>query len=433
MARGIEPSRRELLAGAAALGGGALVGSCAENTMTSSSDEFEARFADRIAALPDRSGEVAPISDAERAARLDRIRAELARRELDALVLEPGPTLQYLSRVSWGRSERLFALVVTTEGDSFWIVPAFEAPRGRSAIADGGGPGTKVVAWDEHEYAYAPLARELVARGAKRVAVDHQARVFVLEGLARTGQFEVTSAREVVAAVRGKKDTHEIQLLRLANELTQSAIATVATWLEPGLTDREMGTLFRRVQGRLGLNGVWVLPLLDDLAALPHGRPAGRVLEPGSRILVDTGGSLHGYQSDNTRSWVFGADPDAEFTSGWQLVREAQVAAFETIRPGARCGDVDRAARAVIDAGGFGAGYEAFAHRLGHGIGMEGHEDPYFDGGSEVMLEPGMTFSDEPGIYLPGRFGIRIEDCVVVTETGADHFGSWQSSPAAPI
>ncbi|MEX1025996.1 MAG: Xaa-Pro peptidase family protein [Planctomycetota bacterium] len=423
-----QPTRRELLTLAA---GGAAVGcSPVTNRDTHTADDDE-RFAARLRALPDRSNEVAAISDAERAARLERLRAEMQRQDLDAVVLEPGASLQYLSAVRWGRSERLFALVVLADDDPFWVVPAFEAPRAEAAIATGG-PAGELLAWHEHEYAFAPLAQRLVQRGARRVAVDHQARVFVLDGLARTGALEVGSAASVLTALRGQKDEHEVRLLRLANELTQQALGEVATWLEPGLTDREVGDLVRRAQERLGLTDVWVLSLFDEGAALPHGRASGRVLEPGSKILIDTGGGLHGYQSDNTRTWIFEGSPDAEFQRAWDLVRRAQAAAFDAIRPGVPCREVDRAARAVIDAGGFGSGYEAFAHRLGHGIGLEGHEAPNFDGGSGVLLEPGMTFSDEPGIYLPGRFGIRIEDCVVVTEDGADHFGEWQRSPTSP-
>lgn len=395
-------------------------------------DPLLARFGERLDALTDRSGELEPISDTERRRRIERFKAGLEASGLDALVLEPGKTFDYVSRVPWGRSERLFALVITRDHDPFWVIPAFEAPRGREKIEANGGPVGDVLTWDEHEYAFEPLGRRLLELDSPRVAVDHQARAFVLAGLAEVPGLQVRSARDVIASVRGRKEDHEIRLLALANEITQEAIRTVAGWLEPGLSDHDVAKLMRLAQSRMGLSGVWVLSLFDDLAALPHGRAGGRVLEKGSRILVDTGGSLHGYQSDNTRSWVFDAKPDDEYRRGWDLVRRAQVAAFEAIRPGIPAGDVDRAARAVIDEGGFGTGYDAFAHRLGHGIGMEGHEDPYFDGGSQVLLEPGMTFSNEPGIYLPGRFGIRLEDCVAVGPDGAHNFGEWQAGPEFP-
>jgi Xaa-Pro dipeptidase len=190
--------------------------------------------------------------------------------------------------------------------------------------------------------------------------------------------------------------------------------------------------MMRRAQERLGLSGVWVLPLIGPDAALPHGGPTGRSITKGDLILVDTGGSFQGYQSDNTRTWSFDGPPTADALRGWNTVRDAQKRAYEAMRPGVACGDIDRAARAVIEGAGYGQGYAAFSHRLGHGIGLEGHEEPYLDGGNKLLLAAGMTFSDEPGIYLPGRFGIRLEDIVVVTEDGADHFGSWQVSPTSP-
>src|SRR6185503_20148371 len=202
--------------------------------------------------------------------------------------------------------------------------------------------------------------------------------------------------------------------------------------LRPGLLDRELGRWVTHAQERLGLRDTWVLPLFGPSAAYPHGEPEGRALEEGASILVDTGGALHGYQSDITRSWSFGPPHDAEFTRAWQAVRAAQQAAFERMAPGVPCREVDRAARAAIEAAGYPGGYTVFGHRLGHGIGLEGHEEPYFDGGNELLLAAGMTFSDEPGIYLPGRLGVRLEDIVVVTPSGADVFGSWQASPARP-
>jgi Xaa-Pro dipeptidase len=246
------------------------------------------------------------------------------------------------------------------------------------------------------------------------------------------GSERVVSGRVVVRDLRGRKDDHEIALLRGVNELTQEAILAVSQRLRPGMTDRDIGAWIRRAQERLGLRGVWVLPLLGETAAYPHGRPEGRTLEPGDLLLVDTGGSLHGYQSDNTRTWIFDGKPTREVARGWNAVRDAQKSAFETMRPGIPCRAIDAAARNVLARAGFGRGYENFAHRLGHGIGMDGHEEPYLDGGNELLMEPGMTFSDEPGIYLPGEYGIRLEDIVVVTKAGADHFGNWQAGPLSP-
>ena len=190
--------------------------------------------------------------------------------------------------------------------------------------------------------------------------------------------------------------------------------------------------MVHHAQRRLGLRNTWDLSLIGPAAAYPHGENRALAIAPGELLLVDTGGSLHDYQSDTTRTWVVEGAPDAERLRAWHAVRDAQRRAFDALRPGVRCGEIDRIARASLVDAGFASGYEHFTHRLGHGIGMEGHEDPYFDSGSQVVLESGMTLSNEPGIYLLGRFGVRLEDIVVVTADGADHFGSWQAGPGSP-
>jgi len=392
-------------------------------------DELDELFSD----LEDQSGRWQPISAEEKRPRLARLAACLSAAGTDALVIESGATLSYLCDVRWGHSERLFALVVLADGSSFWIVPAFEAPRAERRIASAGAPGGPIVPWDEHEYAFAPLAAALRERGVERVAIEPEARAFVAQGLAAAfGSERVLPGTAIVRSLRGCKEARELELMRAASELTQRAIAAVAERLTPGLEDRELGRWIARAQERLGLRDPWVLPLLGEDAAFPHGEPSGRTLEKGTGILVDTGGELHGYQSDITRTWVFDRALTPEFERAWKVVREAQQRAFERMAPGVPAREIDRTAREVIERAGYGDGYTAFSHRLGHGIGLQGHEEPYLDGGNELALAPGMTFSDEPGIYLPGRFGIRLEDIVVVSATGADHFGSWQTSPASP-
>jgi len=424
------PDRRALLRAGAGLAGIAF--GCATPPAGRERATDEAELAEIFSDLGDQRARWKPISAAEKRPRLARLAAALGRCGLDALVIEPGTTLGYLSDVRWGRSERLFALVVLADGSAFWIVPAFEAPRAEARIA-ASGPAGPIVAWDEHEYAFEPLAAALRARGVGRVGIEPEARAFVAQRLADAlGPGRVVSGTAAVRATRGPKDARELELLRGASELTQRAIRAVAERLRPGLTDREVGRWIAYAQERLGLRNPWVLPLLGPSAAFPHGEPEDRVLTPGEGVLVDTGGSLHGYQSDITRTWSFGPPRDPEFPRAWQAVRRAQEAAFARMAPGVPCREIDRAARASIVASGYPDGYTVFGHRLGHGIGLEGHEEPYFDGGSEVLLEPGMTFSDEPGIYLAGRLGVRLEDIVVITDTGADSFGSWQESPDAP-
>ncbi len=421
--------RRTLLASTAGL---VAVAGCA-GPRARAAERDQAALAEIFSDLGDQSARWRPITPAEKRPRLARLGALLSAEGLDALLIEPGATLSYLGDLRWGRSERLFALVVLADGSCFWIVPAFEAPRAEARLAQAQGPVGPIVTWDEHEYAWEPLAAALRARGVERIAIEPEARAFVAQRLALAfGAERVLPGFTLVRTLRARKDARELELMRAASELTQRAIRAVAERLEPGLSDHELGRWITFAQERLGLRNTWVLPLLGPGAAFPHGEPEGRKLARGDGILVDTGGELHGYQSDVTRSWTFGPARDSEFARAWQAVRRAQRAAFERIAPGVACRAVDEAARAAIVAAGYPGGYAVFGHRLGHGIGLQGHEEPYFDGGNELALEPGMTFSDEPGIYLAGRLGVRLEDIVVVTAGGADHFGSWQESPDWP-
>jgi Xaa-Pro dipeptidase len=373
-----------------------------------------------FAHLADQRGSVAPISPAERRARRERLARVLAEQGLDALLVEPGATMSWLTGVSWGRSERLFAFLGTADGDHRWIVPAFEEGKAR-------------LAWDEHDRPEAVIAQHLGERRLERVAIEPQLRFTFADRLAqRIGRYRVVSGQPVVFALRARKDEHEIAILRRANELTQLAIREVAATLRPGLTGADVAARMAAAHERLGLRGSWALCLVDAAAALPHGEDHDLALGKDSHLLVDTGASLHGYQSDITRTWATFGAPSAEVERAWYAVRDAQQRAFELVAPGVLARDVDACARAALVANGYPGGYQSLTHRLGHGIGMEGHEDPYFDGGSDVTLASGMTLSDEPGIYVVGRFGVRIEDIVVVTESGCDHFGAWQSSPRSP-
>ena len=418
-------SRRDLLA--LSLGLGAL------SACRSSPPSAGATPGEEFPELSDQRPSCAPISPAERAERRARLGRLLAQRGLDAYFCEGGPTMTYLAGIGWGRSERAFGLVVLADGSHFWLCPAFEADKARLALEAPGGPGGVLVPWEEHEYAWAPLAAALRARRVERTAVDPSTRCFIPELLRRElGAERVQLGRDVLVALRGVKDEHELTLLRKANELTQRAIAAVAERVETGFNGERVSALMDAAHRKLGLTSPWCLALVGAAAAYPHGENHAVVLRPGDFLLVDTGATFLGYQSDNTRTWCVAGTPGAQALRAWHAVRDAQLRAFEAVRPGVRCREIDRAARASLAAAGYGAGYEHLTHRLGHGIGLEGHEDPYFDGGSEVELAPRMTLSDEPGVYVQGEFGVRLEDIVAVTADGADHFGAWQSSPRAP-
>jgi Xaa-Pro dipeptidase len=401
-------------------------------------DRDRDRIDELLSGLTDQRGSMKPISNEERAERRKRLGAILAGRGIDAILCEGGATMTYLAGVSWGKSERFFGLVVLADGSHFWISPAFEASRAALQIegtTEKPGPGGEIVAWQEDEYPYAPLRDALAKRSASRVAIEPSLRFVFAERLAQTiGRERVDGAAgpAIVLALRGRKDEHEIALLRRANELTQQAILAASRCLEPGMTGSKIASIVDRAHKKLGFGGTWNLSLIGPAAALPHGEPDERKLERGSVLLVDAGGDFLGYQSDETRTWIFDGSPTVEVERAWNAVRDAQRAAFDAARPGVLCGDVDRAARATFVERGFAPGYAQFTHRLGHGIGLEGHEDPYFDSGSTIALTSGMTLTDEPGLYFPGKFGIRLEDVLAVTDAGAEHFGSWQRAPGSP-
>lgn len=376
---------------------------------------------DPWAALAGSCEGIAPPDAAERAGHRERLQRVLHDAGCDALIVEPGATMQYLAGVHWGRSERPFLLVLARTGEPLWVVPAFEERTAREQL-----PAAVLRGWREHESPYSQLAAGLAERGldAGRVAVDPQLRNFVVEGLrGALGPGRVVDGAGHVEAVRMRKHPAELERLRRANEVTKAALRLVAeTAVREGMRQSELAEHVRRAQERAGLADVWVLALFGPNAAFPHGTAEDRALRSGDLVLVDTGGSLHGYRSDITRTWALGTASEPA-RRAWGAVARAQRAALAAIRPGVRCGDVDAAARAVIEAEGFGRDYHRFTHRLGHGIGLEVHESPYLVAGSSRILEPGMTMSNEPGIYEPGVLGVRIEDIVAVTDDGCEVFG----------
>ena len=225
-----------------------------------------------------------------------------------------------------------------------------------------------------------------------------------------------------VSNARIRKTPAELQRLRRANEATKAALRLAMARAKPPIKQSEFAEEVRRAQQAAGLRDVWVLALFGPAAAFPHGTREDRALREGEFVLVDTGGALHGYRSDISRTWAVGKVDD-EARKAWDTVAQAQAAALQLIRPGKRCGEPDAAARAVIAKAGFGEGYAAFTHRLGHGIGLQVHEEPYLRKDNPMVLQPGMTMSNEPGIYLPGTLGVRLEDIVAVTDDAPEVFG----------
>jgi Xaa-Pro dipeptidase len=358
-----------------------------------------------------------PISDAERAERRAKAQRLMTTSGVHALLVEPGPSLDYFGGLRWGRSERLFALLIPRKGEAIVICPAFERERAESQING----RYRIRVWQEDESPYALIASMLRDWGfaAGTLAVESSARVFVSDALAKVRPaMTVINGDAITQACRGIKDAHEIALMRHANRVTIEAFRATFQTLRAGMTQQELSRILSQAFQKLGYNG-GALVLFGESSAYPHGLEKPRALEEGQVVLIDGGTSVHGYASDITRTVAFGT-PSAEAVKVFEIVREAQRRALAAAKPGKKAGEIDTVARDYITAQGYGPGYKFFTHRLGHGIGLEGHEWPYLVKGSEVVLRPGMSFSDEPGIYQYGKFGVRLEDIMVITETGAD-------------
>ena len=372
---------------------------------------------------------VARVSVEEHRARIARAQSLMAGEGLDAVVLASGTGLEYFTGAEWGLSERFFGAVVPRSGDVGWVTPAFEKARALEQIQ----VGSDVRAWEEHESPFALVASILRDRGATgRVGIEEtMPYTFANEIGAAVPSARVLSATPVTAGCRVIKDAHELALMRRAGEITVQAHRAVFQSLREGMTQAEVAGLSAQAYGRLGMKG-GALVLFGPDAAFPHGTTRPRPLRGGDVVLIDGGGRLFGYASDITRTGVFGAPPTDRQRRVWDIVRRAQQAGFAAARPGVEAQSVDAAARRVIEEAGFGPDYKFFTHRLGHGIGMDGHEWTYLVRGNRTLLRPGMCFSDEPGIYIPGEMGIRHEDVITITADGAESFTKWTGSPEEP-
>jgi Xaa-Pro aminopeptidase len=349
------------------------------------------------------------------AGRLARAQAATAAAGLDALLVTPGPDLHYLTGYDAVPLERLTALVIPAEGAVSVVVPLLEGPA--AAASPIGALGLSVRTWGESDDPYAVVASLLPGAGA--VALDdHMWAAKVLSLRDAMPSVDQRRGGVVLRELRMRKTPDEVAALRAAGAAIDAVHAQVHAWLRPGRTEREVGADIADAILAAGHARVdFVIVAAGPNGASPHHEVSDRVITAGDPVVVDIGGTMpSGYCSDSTRVYAAG-DPDAEFLAAYQVLQAAQEAACDWARPGVTCASVDAAARDVIEAAGYG---EYFVHRTGHGIGLETHEDPYIVVGNELVLEAGMAFSVEPGIYLPGRYGARIEDIVVCTESGSE-------------
>jgi Xaa-Pro dipeptidase len=347
---------------------------------------------------------------------------------LDALLLMSGTSLNYFTGIRWWGSERMFAYVLPAKGAAFYVCPTFEEGRAREQIANApGGDRASVRTWQEDESPYRLVAESLrdSALATGKLGIEETVHFFFADGIAQAApQLTLTSATPVTAGCRMIKSAHEIALMRLAAQVTLSAYEAVYHALSDGMTQNQVENLIAAAYGQLGFPGDASVEV-DEYTSFPHGSSTPQVIHEGSLIMIDDGCTVEGYQSDITRTFVLGKVPEktgGKMKKVFDIVHRAQAAGLSAARPGVECGTVDAAARKIISDAGYGPDYKYFAHRLGHGLGMDGHEWPYLVGGNATKLQANMTTSNEPGIYIHGEFGIRLEDDMHVTENGAELF-----------
>ena len=377
---------------------------------------------DSIRALKPLPGSAAPITDQERLARIEKARTLMAEQGIGAIVLETGTSMTYFANVRWGLSERPFLLVIPQKGELAYVCPGFEEARAREITTF-----TKDIrVWQEDENWGATVNGILKDRGVStaKIGVEERVRFFIADGIAQAAPAtKVVLATPVTAGCRMIKSPTEIALMQRANDITIEAFRAALATLHDGMTPNELGANIRAAFTALGGPGGSAMVGFGEYSAFPHGSIKPQQLKTGDIVLIDGGCSIDGYQSDITRTTVLGK-PAKRQTDVWNLELAAQNAAFKAAQVGATCESVDAAARKVITDAGFGPGYKVpgLPHRTGHGIGMDGHEWTNFVKGNTTKLAPGMCFSDEPMIAIYGEFGIRLEDCLYITENGPKFF-----------
>jgi Xaa-Pro dipeptidase len=380
-------------------------------------------------ALKPMTGDVAPIGPAERQMRLEKARALMRRHGLGSILIEPGTSLDYFTGVQWWRSERLTAALIPVDGEPIIFTPFFEEPSVRESL----GIEAEVRTWVEHEDPLRLVAGALKDRKVSNrpVGIEETVRFFAVDGLRKAmPRIELRSGAPVVRGCRMIKSPAELALMQKAADVTIAAYRHTFPRIEKGMIPADIGAIMNDATRKLGGNPEFALILLGEASAYPHGSGKPQQVRRGEVVLMDCGCTVHGYQSDISRSFVFG-EANAEQRRVWGQMRRGQDIAFAAARLGAPAGSVDDAVRRQYEAWGYGPGYKlpGTSHRTGHGIGMEGHEPVNFVHGETTKLAPGMCFSNEPGIYLPGRFGIRLEDCLYMTSGGP----RWFSTPPPSI
>ena len=380
-----------------------------------------------LSALKSMTAGVKPITREQRAARVQRAQQLMATNKISAIFLEGGSSMFYFTGVRWGLSERPFVCVIPQKGELAWVAPGFEEERARELVSK----SAEVRVWQEDESPYRQIAGILKDRGAAsgRIGVEERLRFFIFNGVKKESPAaDFVDAEVITAGCRMIKDASELALMQKASDITIEAFRAAFQTFKDGMTQDELRANIATAHRLLGAPGSASVSF-GTYTAFPHGSIEPQKLKEGDVIQVDGGCAVDGYQSDITRTTVFGR-ASARQTEIWNLEKKAQAAAFAVVKPGTPCEAVDAAARKVITDAGFGPDYKVpgLPHRTGHGIGLDGHEWTNFVRGNKTPLAPGMCFSNEPMIAIYGEFGIRLEDCLYVTEKGAQYFS--QPSPS---
>ncbi len=380
------------------------------------------------------TADIAGIASAEYHQRLTKLQSLMQQSQVAALLVEAGSTLEYFTGIQWWRSERTTAAIIPALGDTVVVTPYFESP----SVSESLKITADVRTWKEDANPFQLIAAALRERAKEnsRVAVEPTTRYFIVEGVreAADSSFELVSGEPYVRACRMKKSAAELALMQVANNVTIAAIRHAYAHVSAGMRSDEVLDLIVTATTQLGGAHEFTLVLLNEASAFPHGSRKPQIVRDGSVILVDTGCTVHGYQSDISRTWVYGT-PSARQRELWNTVRHGQQIALQTAKPGVAAGELDRAVRAYYEQQGWSKDYllPGLSHRTGHGIGMDGHEPPYLVRNDQTPLEAGMCFSDEPGLYVPGEFGVRLEDCWYMTATGPKLFTGLAQSLEHPI
>jgi Xaa-Pro dipeptidase len=415
------------------LAGAALVGNrFAFADSESVADQQQREVPDLIQRLRKMTAGIVPISDDERKARIAKAQRLMTEQKIDAIYLEPGSSMSYFTGMRWGTSERMFALVIPQRGELAWVCPKFEEERARELIKF----GNDIRTWEEDESPYRRVAQIFRDRGIRsgRIGIEERVRFFLFDGIRLAApRLEFVSATPITAGCRMFKSPAELALMQKANDLT--IVAYRATWatMRDGMPQDEFSNNCATAFRNLGAQG-GVFCSFGKYTAFPHGSSTPQTLQEGDVVLMDGGCSVEGYQSDITRTFVFGK-PTQRQRDIWDLERKSQDAGFAAAQVGAPCEAVDAAARKVIVDAGFGPDYKVpgLPHRTGHGIGLDGHEWTNFVRGNKTPIQPGMCFSDEPTIVIYGEFGIRLEDCLYITDKGAKFFTTQSPSIDKPF